>query len=113
MLDNHRESNVTINIVRFIGMRFNGAGLFLNRYFDVSQSIKDMKLYVGYTKDLKLRFEHHKKGLVNSTKDRRPLSLIYYEACVSQDDATKREKYFKTHHGKMFLHRRLKSSLTG
>ena len=48
-------------------------------YTYVLQSMKDMKLYVGYTKDLKLRFEHHKKGLVNSTKDRRPLRLIYYE----------------------------------
>ena len=82
-------------------------------YTYVLQSMKDMKLYVVYTKDLKLRFEHHKKGLVNSTKDRRPLRLIYYEACVSQDDATKREKYFKTHHGKMFLHKRLRSYLTG
>jgi len=82
-------------------------------YTYVLQSMKDMKLYVGYTKDLKLRFEHHMKGLVNSTKDRRPLTLIYYEACVSQEDATKREKYFKTHHGKMFLNKRLKSYLTG
>ena len=34
MLDNYRGSNVTINIVRFIGMSFNGAGLFLKRYFE-------------------------------------------------------------------------------
>ena len=30
---------------------------------------------------------------MESTRDRRPLKLIYYEACLSQDDATKREKY--------------------
>ena len=60
------------------------------------QSWKDGKFYVGYTKDLKLRFEQHSKGLVASTKDRRPLKPIYYEACVDQADATKREKYLKT-----------------
>lgn len=41
------------------------------------------------------------------------IKLIYYEACLTQADATKREKYFKTHYGKMFLKKRLKSYLTG
>jgi putative endonuclease len=66
-----------------------------------------------YTKNLKLRFEEHCKGLVESTKDRRPLVLVYYEACLMQEDATKREKYLKTYLGKQFLHNRLKSYLTG
>lgn len=82
-------------------------------YTYVLQSIKDENFYTGYTKDLKLRFEQHNKGLVESTKDRRPLKLIYYEACLKQDDAIKRERYLKTYHGKMFLHKRLKSYLTG
>jgi len=73
----------------------------------------DMKFYTGYTKNLKLRFEQHSKGQVESTRERRPLKLIYYEACLNQDDATKREKYLKTYHGKMFLKKRLKSYLTG
>jgi len=75
--------------------------------------MKDYKNYVGYTEDLKLRFEQHNKGLVKSTKNRRPLILIYYEACLNQQDATHREKYLKTHHGKMFIKNRLKSYLTG
>lgn len=82
-------------------------------YVYVLQSIKDKKLYTGYTKDLKLRFEQHQKGLVESTKDRKPLKLIYYEACLKKQDATHREKYLKTHYGKMFLKHRLKSYLTG
>ena len=81
-------------------------------YTYVLQSEKDMEFYTGYTKDLKLRFEQHNKGLVESTKDRRPFKLVYYEACLNQDDATKREKYLKTYHGKMFLKKRLKSYLT-
>ncbi len=82
-------------------------------YTYVLQSTKDMNFYVGLTKDLKLRFEHHNKGLVESTKDRRPFKLIYYEACVDKNDARQREKYLKTYHGRMFLKRRLKSYLTG
>lgn len=79
----------------------------------VLKSKKDKKNYVGYTKNLKLRFEEHREGHVLSTKNRRPLELIYYEACINQQDATHREKYLKTFHGKMFLKNRLKSYLTG
>jgi len=82
-------------------------------YTYVIQSEKDDNLYVGFTKNLKLRFEKHSKGQVESTRDRRPLNLIYYEACLSQDDATKREKYLKSYHGRMFLKNRRKSYLTG
>ncbi len=82
-------------------------------YVYVLHSEPDSKFYVGFTKDLKLRFDRHNKGLVESTKNRRPLSLIYYEACLDQNDATKREKYLKSFHGKMFIRKRLKSYLTG
>jgi putative endonuclease len=66
-----------------------------------------------FTSDLKLRFGKHQKGQVESTKDRRPLELIYYEACTDRDDATHRERYLKTYHGRMFIKKRLKSYLTG
>jgi putative endonuclease len=82
-------------------------------YTYVLQSLKDKKFYTGYTKNLKLRFEHHIRGLVDSTKDRLPVKLIYYEACLNQQDATHREKYLKTFYGKLFLKNRLKSYLTG
>ena len=72
-------------------------------YSYVLQSEKDKEFYIGFTKDLKLRFEQHTKGMVDSTQNRAPLTLIYYEACLSQKDATKRERYLKTYHGKMFL----------
>ena len=82
-------------------------------YTYVLISKKDGKFYTGYAQDLKVRFEQHNKGQVDSTKDRRPLELIYYEACLDQKDATHREKYLKTYHGNMFLKKRLKSYLTG
>jgi len=82
-------------------------------YTYILQSKKDGLFYTGYTKDLKLRFEEHNRGRIDSTRDRRPLRLVYYEACIHRDDATKREKYLKSYHGKMFIKKRLKSYLTG
>ena len=82
-------------------------------YVYILQSEKDGKKYAGYTNDLPSRFEAHQKGEVKSTKHRRPLKLIYFEACLNQKDALKREKYFKTHYGNMYLGNRLKSYFTG
>lgn len=82
-------------------------------YAYVLKSEKDNKNYTGYTENLKLRFEQHNKGLVASTKNRRPFVIIYYEACLNRTDATHREKYLKTYYGKMFIKNRLKSYLTG
>jgi len=82
-------------------------------YTYILLSEKDGKKYTGYTKDIKLRLQQHNDGLVASTKHRRPLQLIYFEACLNQQDATRREKYLKTHYGKMFIKGRLKSYFTG
>lgn len=82
-------------------------------YVYILQSKKDNKFYTGYTLNLKLRFKLHMEGKVESTKNRKPFKLIYYEACLNQQDATHREKYLKTYLGKMFLKNRLKSYLTG
>jgi len=82
-------------------------------YTYVLKSEADGNLYTGYTKNLKLRFEQHNKDLVASTRERRPLTLSYYEACLDRNDATHREKYLKSYHGKMFIRKRLKSYLIG
>jgi putative endonuclease len=82
-------------------------------YIYILRSELDNKFYTGYTKDLKLRFKQHQKSKVDSTKRRGRMKLIYYEACLTQKDAIRREKYLKTYLGKMFLRNRLKSYLTG
>jgi len=82
-------------------------------YVYVLRFKKDRKFYTGYTKNLKLRLEQHRKENVESTKDRGPFKLIYFEGCLNQEDATHREKYLKSYLGKMFLRNRLKSYLTG
>ena len=60
-------------------------------YVYVLYSIKDKMLYTGYTKDLNKRIKTHNEGEVVATKYRRPLILIYWEGCLNQQDATKRE----------------------
>ena len=82
-------------------------------YVYILISVKDGNFYIGSTGDLHRRMSEHNLGKVESTKNRRPFKLIYYEACLNQQDATHREKYLKTHLGKMFLKNRLKSYLTG
>jgi len=79
----------------------------------VLHSKRDKGFYYGYSQNLTQRFEDHTKGHVESTKSRRPLKLVYYEACINRNDALKREKYFKSYRGRQFLQNRLKSYFTG
>lgn len=82
-------------------------------YVYVLKSLKDGNFYVGWTENLKLRLSQHNKGLVNSTRKRRPLELVYYEACLNKYDAIKREKYLKNAWGKRYIKSRLRNYLTG
>ena len=84
-----------------------GQGSILMYFTYVLRSLRDNKLYIGFTKDLKLRFNEHISGKVYATKERRTLKLIYYEACTSKIKAIKREKYFKTGFGRRFLKTRI------
>ena len=77
-------------------------------YIYVLLSERDGKRYIGYTGNLKKRMKEHGKGLVSSTKYRRPLKLIYYEACLDEEDVRSREKYLKNRWGYKFLDKRLK-----
>ncbi len=45
----------------------------------VLRSLKDFKRYIGFTDDLNRRISEHNSGFVKSTKNRRPLELIYSE----------------------------------
>lgn len=66
-------------------------------------SLKDKKLYIGYTTDLKRRMTEHFGGKNISTKNRRPFLLIFCEHYFSKEDAKRRELYFKTSPGKKAL----------
>ena len=63
-------------------------------YTYILQSLVDKNFYTGYTSDLKSRFKKHNDGKVISTKYRRPFVLIYYEACLRQEDAIKLSNFY-------------------
>ena len=68
-------------------------------------------IYTGSTNDLKRRFAEHKLGKVISTKHKRPLSLVAYEAYLLKSDAIRREKFLKTTEGKRLLKLQIKDVL--
>jgi putative endonuclease len=72
----------------------------------------DGDFYIGYTEDLKNRIEEHKQGIVKSTVNKRPLKLVYYEACIDVNDAVKREKSLKTGYGRKYIKRRIANHLS-
>ncbi|TSC88005.1 MAG: putative endonuclease [Microgenomates group bacterium Gr01-1014_5] len=80
-------------------------------YIYILRSLKTGKFYTGYTNDLRKRFIEHQNGKSTYTKVHGPYELIYYEACLNQQDATAREKYLKTGMGKGYLKNRIKRFL--
>ena len=80
-------------------------------YVYILLSEVDNLYYTGYTSNLKERIKLHNEGKVYSTQNRRPLRLIYFEGCINQQDATRREKYLKSGNGKIYLRNRLSEFL--
>ena len=80
-------------------------------YVYILLSEKDGQFYTGSTNNLKRRINEHNSGRVDSTKDRLPLKLLYYEACIDEIDARAREKYLKSGMGKRYIRNRLKNFL--
>src|SRR5213596_2622076 len=65
-------------------------------YTYVLRSDTDERFYIGATNDLRARVKAHEQGRVRSTAYRRPLRLVYYEACLNAYDAYRRERYLKS-----------------
>ncbi|MFQ5656400.1 MAG: GIY-YIG nuclease family protein [Candidatus Methylomirabilales bacterium] len=80
-------------------------------YTYVLFSDRDGRLYTGTTGVLRQRIRQHAEGKVRSTAYRRPLKLIYYEACLNAEDAYCRERFLKTGKGKRYLKNRLASCI--
>jgi putative endonuclease len=76
----------------------------------VLYSMKDQKQYIGFTTNLKRRFGEHNAGKTKSTAPRRPFRLLFAEVYISEADAMRRERYFKTDPGKKTLKLMLKES---
>lgn len=82
-------------------------------YVYILLSKQDGKFYTGVTSNLENRLSEHNTGMVVSTRYRRPLEIVYFEASLNKSDAFRRERYLKTGMGKRYVKNRLKGGLTG
>lgn len=64
-------------------------------YFYVLLSHQDNDHDYGSTTDLQKRVHEHVSGRVNSTRNRLPVRLVYYEAYETIDAARARERQVK------------------
>ncbi|GAB4218658.1 MAG: GIY-YIG nuclease family protein [Candidatus Microgenomates bacterium] len=87
------------------------SNVFNKFYTYILFSKKDKGFYIGFTTDLRKRLITHSKGLVPSTKFRRPLFLIHYEYFIDKSDAKAREKYLKSGYGRIQIQQILKRTL--
>ena len=57
---------------------------------------RDGTLYAGYTTDLTRRVAAHNAGKgAKYTRSRRPVVLVYWEACANKSSALRRERALK------------------
>ena len=76
-------------------------------YYTYVLQLANNDLYIGSCYDLKKRIIDHKSSRVKSTRNLRPVQLVYYEACLSKYYAIKREKQLKTGFGRGYIKKRV------
>ena len=64
-------------------------------YVYILTSLKDNKRYIGSTINLERRLKEHANGLVESTKNRRPLILKHYQRFETLTEARVTEVRYK------------------
>jgi putative endonuclease len=77
----------------------------------IIESQKDFGWYIGFTSDLRRRFEEHNQHKNISTSSRGSFKLIYYEAYLDKRDTLGREKFLKSGAGRKFLKKQMKHYL--
>lgn len=69
----------------------------------ILRSKKDNTLYTGYSNDVRRRLLEHQNGKVYSTREKRPIEMIFCELYKNRKDAIQREKFFKTGWGRNYI----------
>jgi putative endonuclease len=78
-------------------------------YTYILQSLKDGKTYTGYTFNVEQRLCKHNNGQVKATRYRRPFKILFTEEFESEQEAKKRELYWKSGAGRRKLKNILKN----
>ena len=61
------------------------------------------RLYVGHTNNLERRLDEHQQGLSGWAGKRRPWQLVHHEKFLKRSEAMRRERQFKSGHGREWL----------
>jgi putative endonuclease len=72
-------------------------------YVYVISSLKEKYIYVGTTKDPKVRINQHQSGKEKTTRFYRPFRVLFIERFASRLLERKREKYLKSGIGKEWI----------
>ena len=72
-------------------------------YVYILKSLRDDKHYFGHSHNIDKRLIAHNAGKVRSTKGRKPFQIHYFETVSTKSEAAKREFFFKTIDGRMWL----------
>jgi putative endonuclease len=76
---------------------------FMPYFAYILKSLSHGTYYYGSTADVEERLKIHNKGKVRYTKGRRPWILHYKESFTSRSEAFKREQFFKSVEGNLYL----------
>jgi len=78
-----------------------------NMYYVYILKLNNGKIYTGSTPNLKERLKEHNQGKCKSTKDLKPVKLIWFCAFRNRLLARRFENYLKTGSGQAFRNKRL------
>ncbi|HEY4694466.1 MAG TPA: GIY-YIG nuclease family protein [Candidatus Nanoarchaeia archaeon] len=76
-------------------------------YYVYLLRLKDKSVYTGSTPNLKERLKDHNNGFVESTKNLKPVKLVWYCEFTDRLKALGFERYLKTGSGQAFRNKRL------
>jgi len=76
-------------------------------YYTYILRLKDKSYYHGHSTNLKQRIKEHQSGILPSTKNLRPVKLVFYAAFETKKKAIEFEKYLKSSSGFAFRNKHL------
>ena len=69
----------------------------------ILKSLKDEGYYFGHTHNISSRLQYHNGKQVKNTRHRVPFVIHYTETFLTKSEAYKRELFFKSLEGRLFL----------
>lgn len=72
-------------------------------YAYIFKSLRDHSYYYGSTENITKRLKIHNSGKVRYTKGHKPFALHYYEIYYTREEAFRRERFFKSIDGYIWL----------